>query len=828
MHIIELSSGWQLRQHSADDAQAAQASPWIAAPVPGTVHEALIAANRLQDPFVAMNESGAQWVGESDWVYRCSFELDATALDNSAIDLCCDGLDTIAQVYLNGTEILYSDNMFIPQRANIRDYVKSGINELLIIFESAMRIGKQREAEHGTQQVWNGDASRVYVRKAQYHYGWDWGPVLMTAGPWRPIRLECYDVRISEIDCRVELTPDLSQAHIPVHVQVDERSDALPPLGAQHSASHILVKLILHAPDGQLISAASVDVVDDSAAHSFTIDQPELWWPNGYGSQPRYRLEVILEQGQQQLHRQELMLGIRKLELIQEPIANESGSSFMFQINNTPIFCGGANWIPADSFVTRVTAERYQTLVKQAADANMIMLRIWGGGIYEHEAFYEACDKLGILVWQDFMFGCGIYPATDWFKESVRMEAQAQIIRLRHYACLALWCGNNEDYQIAHSLGIYDHSSPPDEHSAFPARVIYEQILPELCAAHDPGRPYWPGSPFLGANPDDPSMGDRHTWEVWGRAAEDYHSYPQLGGRFVSEFGMAAYPVMSTIASFTTTDDERYVGSRILEYHNKATGGPRRLAAYQNDNLRPVASLDDMIYATQFVQAEALSLAFRAWRRQWAGPGQYRTAGALVWQLDDCWPVISWSIIDYYGRPKPAYYAIRRALAPITLNIANDRDQVAVWAVNGTQQELTGKLELRTWTLQGEMLSIENAEVLLKPNRSAELIAFPFENTGSLVLDARFRVDTKVIARAALWPEPYKYMRLFDPLIIMGLDGPERVILRAIRPAKGVWLYAGDEVVWSDNMLDLMPDDEQIVTAIGLGKEPIQIRWLHE
>lgn len=827
MHIIELSSGWQLRQHYPHDDQASQASPWLPAIVPGTVHEALIAADRLQDPFVAMNESVAQWVAESDWLYRCSFTMDAEALDNSAIDLCCDGLDTIAHIHLNGAEILYSDNMFIPQRVSVREHVQAGENELLIFFESAMRVGKQREARHGVKQVWNGDPSRVYVRKAQYHYGWDWGPVLMTAGPWRPVRLECYDVRITEIDCPVELTPDLSQARIPVHVQVDERSEALPPLGAQHSANHITVKLLLHAPDGQLLSAASVDVEDDSAAHTFTIEQPQLWWPNGYGQQPRYRLEIILEQGQQQLHRREFMLGIRKLELVQEPIANESGTSFVFQINNMPIFCGGANWIPADSFVSRMTAERYEALVKQAADANMLMLRIWGGGIYEHDAFYEACDRMGILIWQDFMFACGIYPITDWFKESLRIEAQSQIIRLRHYACLALWCGNNEDYQIAHSLGIYDHSSPADEHSAFPARVLYEHILPELCATHDAVRPYWPGSPFLGANPDDPTMGDRHTWEVWGRAAENYHAYPQLGGRFVSEFGLAAYPVMSTIIAFTG-EDERYVGSRTMEYHNKATGGPRRLAAYQTDNMRPVSKLDDMIYATQLLQSEALGLAFRSWRRHWAGPGQYRTAGTLVWQLDDCWPVISWSIIDYYGRLKPAYYAIRRALAPISLNIGYEREQVAVWAVNGTQQELTGKLELRTWSLQGELTSIENAEVLLKSNRSAELIAFPFENNGSLVLDARFLVDGKVIARASLWPEPYKYIRLFDPLIVMGLDGPDQVILRVIRPAKGVWLSAGDKVVWSDNMLDLMPDDEQIITAKGLGSEPIQLRWLQE
>ncbi len=826
MYTIELSS-WQLRQHYPGNDQASLANPWIPAIVPGSVHEALIAADRLQDPFVGMNESAAQWVGESDWMYRCTFDLDEAQFENSAIDLCFDGLDTIAHVYLNGVEILYSDNMFIPQRVAVRTLVKPGTNQLQIHFESALQIGKQREAEYGIKQVWNGDPSRVYVRKAQYHYGWDWGPVLMTAGPWRDVRVECYDARIAEIACPPAIAADLSHVSLPVSIHIEDYADRVPPLGAQHAGHLLLAKLILHAPDGQLHSATSIVIQGESIEHCFEVEKPQLWWPNGYGEQARYRLEVILEQAQQHLDRRELLIGIRKLELLQEPILNEQGSSFVFQINNMPIFCGGANWIPADSFVTRITQERYHELIKQAAQANMVMLRVWGGGIYEHEAFYEACSSLGLLVWQDFMFGCGIYPAKDWFQQSVHAEAEAQIRRLRHQACIALWCGNNEDYQIAYSEGFYDHRTQPDANSSFPARVIYEQLLPEICARLDPGRPYWPGSPFLGANPDDPSMGDRHTWEVWGRAAEDYHCYPKLGGRFVSEFGLAAYPAMPTITAFTP-EAERYVGSQTLEFHNKATGGARRLAAYQTDNLRPVASLDAMIYATQFVQAEALGLAYRRWRRHWAGPGQYRIAGTLVWQLDDCWPVISWSIIDYYGRTKPAYYAIRRALAPITLNIGYEQEQAAVWAVNGTQAELSGKLELRTWTLQGELISIENAEVLLKANRSAELISFPFEHHGTLVLDARFRVDGKVIARAALWPEPYKYMRLFDPLIVMGLDGSDKVILRVIRPAKGVWLSAGDNVTWSDNMLDLMPDDEQIISAKGLGSELIQLRWLQE
>ncbi|HEU5086712.1 MAG TPA: glycoside hydrolase family 2 protein, partial [Roseiflexaceae bacterium] len=776
MQALLLHEGW--RACRADPATArdidASGDGWMPAPVPGTIHEALIAADRLENPFVGMNEVGAQWIGEADWLYQCTFEVPASFLEPAAVDLCCDGLDTIATVWLNGMQVLRSDNMFVPQRVSVRQHLREGHNELRILLASALLKGREREQAHGRMEVWNGEPSRVYVRKAQYHYGWDWGPTLLTAGIWRPIRLEAYDARIADVHCPIEVAADLQSATLPVRVEIVDADAVVLPLGAQHAGHLPLVSLALHGPDKQVVAAATVSASDGVAEHTFQIEHPALWWPRGYGDQPLYELHVSLERAQIQEVETEVRLGIRRLELIQEPIEGEAGTSFYFRVNNTPIFCGGANWIPADSFTTRISADRYRALLQQAADAHMNMVRIWGGGIYEDEAFYDACDELGLLVWQDFMFGCGIYPAADWFQASVRAEAQAQLRRLRHHACIALWCGNNEDYQIAYSLGRYHHDLPPDGDAGFPARVIYEGLLPEVCAAYDPTRPYWPGSPWLGANPDDQTIGDRHTWEVWGRNAADYKTYPQLEGRFVSEFGMAAMPDLATIESFTT-EDERYAGSRTIEFHNKATGGARRMASYQADNLRPVASLADTIYATQLIQAEALAAAYQGWRRRWGGPNHYAVAGALVWQLDDCWPVTSWSVIDYYGRPKPAYYVIRRALAPLSLGIATSDDSVQVWAVNGTRQPRQGKLELRTWTLDGELIGVERADVTLADNRASELGVFGFRPGENTVFDARLLVNGTVVARTARWPEPYKYLHLPDPMIVVDLEGRDTI-----------------------------------------------------
>ncbi len=818
MHSIQLSDNWQCKQHTAmlspvDD--ASDENGWFAASVPGTVHQALLASKQIPDPFYGRNETLVQWVGESDWLYRCTFERPDVA-DGDCVVLCFDGLDTFASVWLNGEQILHSDNMFIPYRIDVASQLREGTNELLILFESALRLGKEREAEYGKLAVWNGDASRVYVRKAQYHYGWDWGPTLLTAGPWQPVYLEVYSARIADLYCPVELEANLERARI--HVQITCEVSHASRLTA------LMLSLNLYAPDGTKIDEQTLPVTDDVVHATFVLDNPQLWWPRGYGEQPLYRIEAVLRQQAQVLDRNEKRVGMRHVQLVQRPVHDGNGTTFFFSVNNTPIFCGGANWIPADSFLPAVTPERYRTWLQYAADANMTMLRVWGGGIYENDVFYDICDELGLLVWQDFLFGCGIYPAHEEFQKSVEAEAEAALLRLRHHPSIVLWCGNNEDYSIAQSKGLYDSSFTGNfTTTQFPARAIYERLLPEVCARLDPERPYWPGSPYDGSDANSTEQGDTHAWHIWG-GDKPYQDYPETKARFVSEFGMGSLPALSTIEGFTLPE-ERYPQSRTIEHHNKSDNGARKLTGYIIDNVRIPADLPGYIYATQFIQAEAMGLGIRSWRRHW-GHLDEQTGGALLWQLDDCWPVSSWAIIDYAFRPKPAYYAVKRELAPLVVGLARvNGDFAEVWAVNGLMKPVEARVNVSVWTLDGKLVAEEHLKASLDANQGTELGRMHYDEQAHIV-SARLLLNGETVARATLWPEPYKYLTLPDPEITVERLDAHTLRVEAKRPAKGVWLTAHDGVQWSDNMLDLLPNEAQIIKVHGLGNGEIQVQWL--
>ena len=812
---LDLNSGWVFKNRNPelDLERDFESSGWRTAQVPGTVHQDLMAHDLIPDPFLRLNENAAQWVGESDWLYRLEFELSAEfAADFSGrAMLHLDGLDTFARVWLNGKPILTSDNMFVPHGLLVRDQLRQGRNELRIEFQSALRRGRELELQNGgPRPLWNGDSSRLQVRKAQYHYGWDWGPTLIAAGLWRGVRLEFFEARIVNLDTPIEVNRDLGEAIFRVRVELDGAIE-----GDQ-------VVLELCDPDGTMLQTAVVPC-SETVDRTLRVHHPHLWWPHGYGEQALYSLRVTLTRDGTVLDLTTVKLGARRLRLVQEPVFNEPGSSFYFEINNLPVFAGGANWIPDDSFLPRIAPERYRHRVAQARDANMLMLRVWGGGIYEQDAFYEACDELGVLVWQDFMFACGIYPAHEAFLDSVRTEASANVRRLRHHPSLALWCGNNEDYQIAHSQGLYDPGLLPEQNAAFPARLIYERLLPEVLAELDPARPYTPGSPFGGFDPDDSFVGDKHVWSVWHREMHPIQHYPALAGRFVSEFGMQSAPALETIAAFTAPED-RAAHSVVMEHHNKAPDGHRRLAAYISDSLPLPSNLEDWVYATQFVQAEAMKHAYGGWRRRWRGPGRYAVGGALVWQLNDCWPVTSWSVIDSHGLPKPAHYTIQNELAPIALGLERIGQRLEIWAVNGTLTPQSLRLELRALTLGGQEIGVERRSLQLKPNRATELDGWEFPTVSEpVVIAARLLGGQTPLARASSWPEPFKHHSFPDPELRVTRT-PEGLRLLVSKPAKGVWLEAAG-AIWKDNFFDLMPGDDRIVRFEGSGRR-IRVRWL--
>ncbi|GAA5527941.1 glycoside hydrolase family 2 protein [Herpetosiphon gulosus] len=817
MQKLALQQAWQAKQRDPQRtvlADSTSSEGWMAAPVPGTIYEALIAAERIPDPFDGLNELAVQWVAEVDWLYRCDFELTAEQANQPAA-LHVAGLDTIATVWLNDQEILNSDNMFVPQRVVVSNQIQVGTNMLLIEFRSALKHGHALQAEMGQLGVWNGDPSRLYLRKAQYHYGWDWGPALLTAGPWMPITLELGATRLSDLACPINVADDCNTAVFAVTATV---ADAL---------ADTAVLIQLRNPAGELIAEQQQLVVDTTVQHSITVEQPSLWWPHGYGQQDRYRLVVSIFAGQTVLDQQELQLGVRRVRLVQEPLLDEAGETFLFEINNVPMFSGGANWIPADLLTNRVSNEHYRRLLQAAVDSHMLMIRIWGGGIYEVDYFYDLCDELGLLVWQDFMFACGMYPAHPAFLASVEAEAIAQVQRLRHHPSIVLWCGNNEDYQIAQTFNAYDHSFQGDfTKTSFPAREIYERLLPKVCANYDPTTIYWPGSPYGGADVYDKTRGDRHTWDVWHSAMAPYQDYPKYEGRFVSEFGMESCAALSTLLS-VIPEHERYPQSRTVEHHNKSEGGARRLAVYLNDTLRFENTLESYVYATQFMQAEALAAAYRGWRRRWGGTGRYAVAGALVWQLNDCWPVISWAIIDSALRKKPAIYSIGRELAPISAGLQRNGARIEAWVVNGTVVAKVAIVQLIGYDLYGKLLFEQNIECELAANQANPIPNLNLELSEQTVVGMQVLVDGMVVARASTWPEPFKYLPAYDPQISVTRLADDWLEISSQRPAKGVWLQTEAEIDWSDNLLDLLPNQPQRIHACGLGQQPIDIKWLH-
>lgn len=841
LHTLELPPHWQARvvQAGASLAQTL-ASPegWHAAQVPGNVYQDLLQQGLIADPHFGRNEQDVQWVAERDWCYRLDFTLTSLPTEPH-VELVFEGLDTFAQVWLNDSLLLESRNMFVPARVDVKALLKPGPNRLVLLFAAALRVGREIEAPLAKLPLWNGDSSRLYVRKAPYHYGWDWGPVLLTAGPWQPITCQAYGVRIAELHSPIVLSADLQQAELSLTTQLV--GQALGQ-GAGQRLQHRLFD-----PAGQLI-ATHIAPAQASQQTRLQVARPRLWWPAGHGEQALYCLTTeLLDAEGRVLDACSRRLGMRQIKLRQDPVAGELGRSFHFEVNGQDFFVGGANWIPDDNLLNRISRQRYFERVQQALDGNLGMLRVWGGGIYEAEAFYDACDELGILVWQDFLFACGVYPAHQDFQANVEAEAVAAVKRLRHRPSLAIWCGNNEDYAIAESVGRY---GPGKEAANFPARVLYEQVLARVCASLDPGRPYWPGSPFSPADPDllerpdspapvgasaqvlssDPRIGDRHSWEVWHGPMAPYQDFHKYQGRFVSEFGMQSHPSLPVLES-CLPEAERHPHSRTLLWHNKAgTGlpdGHRRLAVYLADNLRCGSSLAEHVYATQFVQAEAMRYAYQDFRRRWQRPGARAVGGALVWQLNDCWPASSWAVIDAAGVLKPAWHSIRRAMAPRALAVRLQDGRVHAWVMNSQAALAGADLQLQLFNLAGDCLHAAGLTLDVIANGSSEA-EFALPELGQpCVASVRLCHAGVELATDAAWPEPFK----FHDFPLAGLRaqrGDGSLCLQVERPLKGLWLSAPGLRV-SDNFIDLLPGRPLTVQVQQATATPIQLQALaHE
>ncbi|RFU33526.1 hypothetical protein B7463_g2820, partial [Scytalidium lignicola] len=838
--VTPIDKNWTFKQADNEDSKFLPVAQF-----PTNVHLDLIANGIIPDPFIGKNELDVQWVGEAVWVYKTTFSSPATLSSNNVkAVLAFDGLDTFATVVLNGQEILKTENMFIPERVDVTQHLKKDHdNELEITFESAFLKGCTLVEKYPDHHwgCWNGDTSRLAVRKAQYHWGWDWGPMLMTCGPWRPINLEIYSSRISDLYFTSNVDKSLKSAEL------------VAKLDIEGNATDVKFQVTL---DGKEVASKSAKVTDGNATHTFIFENPELWYPIRYGKQPLYTITATLLHDSTELDTQSKRFGLRRAELIQRSLKEQPGTSFFFEVNNVPIFCGGSDWIPADNFIPRISKDKYYDWVKLVADGNQFMIRVWGGGIFEEQPFYDACDELGILVWQDFLFGCGNYPAFPEYLASVKKEAEENVKILRHHPSIVIWAGNNEDYQYQEQAKLtYDFENKDAESwlkTDFPARYIYEKVLVDVCKELVPDTYYHYGSPWGGKDTTDPTVGDLHQWNVWHGSQEKYQNFDKLVGRFVSEFGMEAFPNIKTIDGYLPKgkdDPDRYPQSSTVDFHNKADGHERRIALYLVENFRYAPDpIEQFIYSTQLMQAECLASAYRLWKRQWKGPGREYCGGALVWQINDCWPVTSWSIADYHLRPKHAYYTVKREMAPISCGITRKehlvpRDKytqayitktysIEIWGSNLSLKDMTVDVVVKAFdVITGkETYSKTVASSLLLPqNQSTEVIAMdvPVQNpnTGEearTVVAAYILENGNHVARYVNWPEPLKYVHLQKPknLTTEITEEGKVVEISSEVPVKGVALECEDDnVVFEDNLVDIVPGEIVRIRVRGANKE---------
>ncbi|MFY1668981.1 glycoside hydrolase family 2 protein [Plantactinospora sp. WMMB334] len=706
-----LHEGWTLTAVRGADVPEAVASARIPATVPGCVHTDLLAAGLIPDPYLDEHELTLNWIGRTDWCYETVFRWDGGAgdardggagdardgVDADRVELMCAGLDTVATVTLNDVEIGRTANMHRSYRFDVGGLLRAGDNVLRVRFDSAYR---HAEAE----QRRLGDRPNAYptpfnfIRKMACNFGWDWGPELVTAGIWQEIGLRTWrTARLAEV--RPLVTVVDAEGRVSVRVAVELAGDGAAADGATPAAP-----LTLRAGVAGQVAETTLAAGQREAELSLTVADPELWWPRGYGEQPRYPLTVTLHAGDRELDAWQRKVGFRSVRL--ETTPDEHGSAFTVVVNDLPIFARGVNWIPDDCFPHRVTRQRYARRLGQACEANVNFLRVWGGGRYESEDFYDLADELGLLVGQDFLFACAAYPEEEPLAGEIRAEAAEQVVRLASHPSLVLWFGNNENIWGWHDWGWQAELAGRSWGAGY-----YFELLPGIVADLDPARPYWPGSPWSGRpeiHPNDPAHGSTHIWTVWNQL--DYLHYRDYLPRFVAEFGWQGPASYATLRRAISDPRGLAEDSPAMAHRQKAGDGRLKLARGLAAHLPAPRDFDDWHYLTQLNQARAISVGVEHLR-------SYRPIcmGSVVWQLNDCWPVTSWAAVDGDGRRKPLWYALRRAYADRLLTIQPRQGGLALVAVNDGGTPWTGRVDVRRLTLAGEPRGKASVELSVPP-----------------------------------------------------------------------------------------------------------------
>lgn len=804
--VKNLHEGWKFRQ--------ARLTNWYPATVPGVVHTDLLQNKIIEDPFFRLNERGLQWIDKEDWVYETCFTLAAGMMRKENMELVFEGLDTYADVYLNDECILKADNMFRRWSIPIRQYIREENNILKVYFHSPIKIDVPKWDALPYQYPASNDQSEngglfnkkisIFARKAGYHYGWDWGPRLVTSGIWRPVYIRAWsDLRINDVFIE-QKEVGAGRAVIAGHVELDADKDM----------DGVLVT-ITDEVTGRVLGEWQADLKrgTNRVTVDFVLHKPKLWWSNGLGEPFLYRFRTDIIAGGELLDSKTERVGIRSLKVVHQP--DKDGHTFYIELNGRPVFAKGANYIPSDNFLPRVTPENYKRTILDAAGVNMNMLRVWGGGIYENDVFYDLCDEHGIMIWQDFMFACSMYPAEGALLDNIHQEAVDNVKRLRNHACIALWCGNNECQDAWLGWGWKCEIERQNKEYADKIWAQYRQqyhvTLPGVVREYAPGTFYWPSSPFaFEGEMSGTTDGDRHYWSVWhGKAPiSDYDSEKS---RFFSEYGFQSFPEFDSVKRYAPYPEDWDIRSEVMMSHQR--GGDHAnglIETYLLNEYKKPRDFRAFLYMNHVLQGDAIKTAIESHRRQMP-----YNMGTLFWQHNDCWPVASWASRDYYGRWKAQHYYVRKAYDDILISSVVEGDDLKVYAVSDRLENTSGRLQLQVCQFDGTVVHHWDKSVGISGNDSRVCFSAPLAkllegaNRGTVYVRVDYTDKSGRVYHNNYCLGKQKdmdYPKVDLQTEVRSIEGGYEVTVSADKFARAVCLSVADnESVYSDNYFDVQP-----------------------